>query len=268
MSVVIPKSVKSKGNEVPTWLNPTEAIAAAQNTLKKIATSGLNKVAASTRIVLSYLDSKGKEIPSDSPLVKRQLALAAREGKQVQLQDEHGGLLQPYRTTLAQPSSPTAKIHSVAQVKQVSERDRQLTPSYAVDSTINRHLGFKALQALTDFAGKMGMYGARARYLKGDNQETPGKDYQGLRTVTAEISYMVGPKLNNRVVATIGIDSGDRFIFPKIFKDADGKEYPFEKEAVASLLAGKQFAKPERKLHRRTDLPTFKKPDPTRFRAI
>jgi len=121
---------------------------------------------------------------------------------------------------------------------------------------------------LTNMAHDMGMYGARARYLQAKNASMEGKHFVGFREITAAIRWMVGPRLNKEVVATIGIDPGDKFVLPKTFKDADGNEHSFTKESVAEMLKGLQFEKPSREVHKRSDIPIYRKPDPTQFQAI
>ena len=252
-----------KSSQMPKWFDPKQVTAAAKETQDKAAKQEpLQKAAASNLVVISYRDSHGHVVSAEDPSVVAQLT----QGQQPV--DQWGKPLQIHRQVKVLAKREDMHIQAVAELKEVSQQEREMHPSYMADSTINRHLQYKALQRLTDFANDMGMYGARARYLNAKNASMEGKHFVGFREVTAEISWLVGPRLKKNVTATIGIDPGDKFVLPKTFKDAEGNEHAFTKDAVASLLAGMQFEKPSREVRKRSDIPTYKKPDPTNFRAI
>ena len=255
-------STKYSGNNTPTWLNFGKVVDAAKNTISKITSSGLNKTAASNLVTISYRDSKGHVVQATDPAIVSQLAKGGA------LVDTWGGKLVPHKQIKVYVKSENMHVQSEAKETLLDTRERQIHPTYMVDSTINRHMQYKALQALADFAGECGMWGARAKYLIGKNAAMEGKHFQGYREVTAELSWLIGPRLRKNVVATVGIDLGGKFVLPKIFKTADGVEHPFTKEAVAELLKGMEFEKPSREVRKRSDTPVFKKPDCTRFQAI
>ena len=252
-----------KNTIVPKWFNAQQVVDAAKETQAKVASQEpLQKQAATKFIVVSYMDSRGHVINAEDKTVVSQLAKGQAPV------DEWGQPLVPHAQIPVFAKPETLGISAVASLKEVDVRERQVHPSYMADSTINRHIQYKALQKLTDFANDMGLYGARARYLHGKNASMEGKQFVGLREVTAEISWLVGPRLKKNIVATIGVDPGDKGIMPKVFKDASGTEHEFTKEAVAQMLKGMQFEKPSREVRKRSDIPTYRKPDPTNFRPI
>jgi hypothetical protein len=256
---------KYKGNNIPKWLNLSKVVDAAKNTIKKaniIANTKLQKTASEKLITVSYRDSNGHIIYADDPNIVAQIS----KGKKPV--DKFGNELIPHRQIKVTYKPENSNIQSEFNVKKVGIRERQIHPSYLVDSTINRHLQYKALQFLTDYASDNGLHGARARYLFGKNASSAGKQFQGYREITAEISFPVGPNVRKSVVATVGIDVGGKFIPPKTFKDSTGTEYPFTIESVSNLLKGMEFTKPSREVKKRSDIPKVKKPDPTRFQAV
>jgi len=255
-------STKYSGNNTPRWLNLSKVVEAAKSTLSKVASSGINKTAASNLVTISYRDSRGHVLQATDPIVVSQLSKGGA------LVDVWGGKIVPHKQIKVLAKPENMHVQSESKETRLDARERQIHPSYMVDSTINRHIQFKALQALADFASGCGAYGARAKYLTGKNAAMEGKHFHGYREVTAELSWMIGPRLRQSVVATVGIDVGGKFIMPKIFKTADGVEHPFTKEAVSDLIKGKEFSKPSREVRKRSDTPVFKKPDCTRFQAI
>jgi hypothetical protein len=260
-----PTLQNNNGRGIPKWLNMKNVVAAAQATRTKIVNAVSLKATASTsekHIVVSYRDSKGHVISAEDPIITAQIA------KNVIPLDLYGKELQPYKMINAHAAMADANVQSVLTEKRVTTNERQIHPSYMVDSTINRHLQYKALQALSNFANECGLYGARAKYVLGKNASVAGKQFQGYTEITADISWLVGPRFRKTVTATVGIDAGNKLVMPKVFKAADGTEYPFTKEAVGEFLKGIEFSKPSREIHRRSDVPVFKKPDPTRFKAI
>jgi len=232
--------------------------------MAKIASAGLKTTAASQLVTVSYRDSKGHVISATDPIIVSQAAT----GKP--LTDKWGGAIVPYRRIKTYAKPENMHVQSESTETRIDSRERNIHPSYMVDSTINRHLQYKALQALADFASECGAYGARAKYLTGKNASMEGKHFQGYREVTAELSWVVGPRLRKNVVASVCIDVGGKFVMPKIFKTADGIEHPFTKESFADILKNMEFERPNRQdvNKKRSDNPVFKKPDPSRFRAI
>jgi hypothetical protein len=255
----------NNGRGIPKWLDVKKVVAAAVEMRAKIANAIPLKSTASTsekRIVISYRDSKGHVISAEDPFVVAQVAKGAKPC------DAHGNELLPYKMVNAHAAMADANIQSVSTEKRIATNERQIHPSYMVDSTINRHLQYKALQSLSDFANECGLYGARAKYVMGKNASVAGKQFQGYTEITADISWLVGPRFRKTVTATVGIDAGNKLVMPKVFKSADGTEHPFTKEAVGEMLKGIEFSKPSREIRRRSDVPVFKKPDPTRYKAI
>lgn len=253
----------NNGRGIPKWLNMKNIVAASKDTLAKISKSvALHSTASANRIVVSYRDSKGHVISAEDPFIASQVA------KGVKPIDHQGNELQPYKVINSRAAVTDEHVQTVSTEKRIATNERAIHPSYMVDSTINRHLQYKALQALTNFANDCGLYGARAKYVSGKNAAVAGKQFQGYTEITADISWLVGPRFRKTVTATIGIDVANKLVMPKVFKAADGTEHPFTKEAVGEMLRGMQFEKPSREVRKRSDIPTYKKPDPTRFQAV
>lgn len=253
----------NSGRGIPSWLNTGAVVDAARETRAKISkVASLKATASSDRVVVSYRDSKGHVISAEDPFVSAQTA------KGIAPKDKYGAELQPHKVIRSKAQVANGNVQSVSTVRQVAASERQIHPSYLVDSTLNRHAQYKALQALTDFANSCGMYGARAKYVKGSNAATAGKHFQGYSEITADISWLVGPRFRKTVTATVKIDAAHKLVMPKVFTTAEGKEHPFTREAVAELLRGTEFTKPPKEVRRRSDIPTFRKPDPTRFQAV
>jgi len=253
----------NNSRDIPKWLDIKSIVAASRDTLTKISKSLLlSTTAASNKVVVSYRDSKGHVISAEDPFIVAQVS------KGVTPIDHYGKELSPYKVISARAEVENAHVQSVATEKRVATNERQIHPSYMVDSTINRHLQYKALQALTNFANDCGLYGARAKYVLGKNAAVAGKEFQGYTDITADISWLVGPRFRKTITATVGIDAARKLVMPKVFKAADGTEHPFTKEAIGEMLRGMQFEKPSRQVRKRSDIPTFKKPDPTRFQAV
>jgi hypothetical protein len=253
----------NSGRGIPSWLNLGAVINVAKDTRAKISSAvGLKTTASANRVVVSYRDSRGHVISAEDPFVSAQTA------KGLAPKDKFGEELQPHKVIQAKQMTANANVQSVADVRQVAASERQMHPSYMVDSTLNRHVQYKALQALTDFANSCGMFGARAKYVKGSNAATAGKHFQGYTEITADISWLVGPRMRKTVTATVKVDAAHKLVMPKVFSTADGTEHPFTREAVGELLRGIEFTKPTKEVRRRSDLPNFRKPDPTRFQAV
>jgi len=254
--------MRYSGNDTPKWFNIKQLVESAKSSISKKESAGIKKTAATNIVTVSYRDSKGHVIQATDPIIVSQLA----KGKD--LIDSYGGKLVPHKQIKTYVKPENTHIQAEASEKRISEKERQIHPSYLVDSTMNRHIQYKALQALTDYAASFGMWGVRARYLNGKNASMAGKNFQGYREITAELSWPIGPRLRQYVVASVGVDVGGKFVMPKIFKTADGVEHSFTKEAVGDLLKGKEFTKPSRDVRKRSDIPVFRKPDPTRFQAV
>ena len=261
MSTSILKNNNGRG--IPKWLSVRTVVDAAQATRKNIAKAvGLTSTAAVHNVVVSYRDSRGHVISAEDPFVTAQV------GKGGAIHDKYGHELVIHKVVKARAAVEDSHVQSVSTERRIATNERAIHPAYMVDSTINRHLQYKALQALTNFANDCGMYGARAKYVSGKNATTAGKDFQGYTEITADIAWLIGPRLRKTVTATVGIDVGNKLVMPKVFKTADGTEHPFTKESVSELMKGIEFSKPERMVRKRSDVPTFRRPDVTRYNAV
>ena len=261
MGITFPKNIKKQAEKVPSWLKVDEVKEAYDSAQSDIAKVGLKKEASSSLIVISYVDSHGKVIFADDERITKQKNAGVKE-----LLDDAGKPLIPYKQGYAK-TTETSNVHSVAQVKEIDRREREIHPSYVVNSIISRHTQYKALQALSNHASNCGLFGARCRYINGKIASTEGKHFQNYTEVTAEIDFIIGPRVHKHITASIGIDAAGKFILPQVFKDPTGEEHPFTRDAVAELLRGMEYEKPPREQNKRSDTPTYKRPDKSRFNA-
>lgn len=130
----------------------------------------------------------------------------------------------------------------------------------------DRAVQYRALQALENFAAKMGFTAARAKYGKGERDSL--STIANLNSIEATIEYMVGPKQRRYAYATVQIDPAGKIVLPRIFKTADGKEYPFEKETIKELVESSTFSPLRPVFKQKTMVPTYRKPDVTNFQQV
>ena len=264
MSIILPKTISKLASKLPAWLKSKSVVEAADSERTRIKNAGIAKTAATAdKIVLSYRDSRGHVIYADDPKITSQKA----NGVENPL-DERGIPYTIHRVSSGNKKSNISNIQSVATETRLDRREREMHPSYLPNTVVSRHIQYKALQALSDYCSSLGMYGARARYLNGAIEKLEGKHFQTHTKVDATVDFLVAPRLRKSITATIHIDPTGKFVMPEIFKTADGTELPLNKDSVAVLLTGSQYSKPSREQHRRSDTPTYKKPDPTRFNAV
>ena len=263
MSINLNITKKTQTAKLPDWMNAVEIIDAAKGEREEIASqSGLQKTASNNLTTVSYRDSHGHVIFADDHRITAQVERGVTE-----LIDDYGKPLTIHKQIPSKLSMEHDNLHSEASVKHVDSRERENTPGYVVNSIVSRHTQYKALQALSDYASNCGMYGARARYVNGKIASTEGKQYQNYTEITAAVEFVVGPRMRKVVNANVCIDSAGKFVMPKVFSTAEGVEHPFTKEAVAELLKSMQYNKPSREVHHRAELPSYKRPDKSRFNA-
>lgn len=267
-NLIFVKDENKVSQEMPGWLNTSEIAAAGRKelgTLKKFATKADKKI---ENIVTHYGCNCGKRYSKDHPAFSSQINLAKVAGKDsVDLTCPACG-----GKVYALESINRVRYNNTMGSKYADEyvvigKDQNLSKeaSGTYNTFIDRHVVLRALNALQGYASKNGMCMARARYIKGTHTKEAGFDFPIITKVSAEIAWVYGRKQTRTVTAEIGINAAGDFIYPKVFTTAEHKEYPFVKEAVKQVentVSPREFVDNRRK----TDTPTYRKPDPTRFR--
>ncbi len=270
MSRIIPQK-PSVHSELPDWLNVQEIVNAGkgevvqdQETLKKLSSVN-NKT-----VIVSYSCNRCKKvIQADNKDLQAQSNLYEREGEPNRpfVCPDCGEGLTAYKTVVRSSIEPDNRYSDqIAQSRDIQKE--AASDSGTMNTIVDRHLCFKAINALTDFAHKQGMIQARARSLRGERVSEPGQQYPLINKFECEIEWLVGKKLKKKATATIAIDPAGKYIFPKVLKFADGTEVPFEKDYIKNIEQQATFDHPPKLVERKSDILQYKKPDPTRFHAI
>lgn len=259
---IVPQNNKQIKN-LPSWLKVDEILEAS----KASKQAGIQKIAAKEQssIAISYACSSCSKVFSvDHPELVKQANLAKRANTDIAYTCPNcGNGMTPYKTTTSLCKRDEIRYADQIEVK----KDMEKIASGSYNTYTDRHIQYRAINALEDFATKQGMTAVRARYLRSEHTKQAGQEYPMLNAIACELEWMYGKKQKARVEAFIGIDPAGKFKFPKIFKTADGTEYPFEKEVIQSLEKSADREVFERKM-KRTDTSTFKRPDVSRFRAV
>jgi hypothetical protein len=266
--IVPPITNSAKANHgVPEWLNTAEIIKAAyhetqksHNLASKLSSTSLNK-----NIVSYACGACSKVFTVDNTNLKAQANLAINSGKTVEYTcPKCGNFLHPYGTITAGINLDPNVVYANQTEKKVN---LQSTSSETYNTFADMHFVLKAVQELSSFASKNGMLMARARYLKGKHIKQAGQAYPVLNDLECELTWVYGRNQKARVTASIGYDIAGKFIYPKVFATPDGQQHPFEKEAIAELERVPHFTQVMR-APKKTDIPSFRRPDITRFRAF
>lgn len=261
MNRIIPQENQVK-KELPSWMNANELVESSQRELGDRKREFVQK-ASNDIITYSFVCGNCKKtFFTNSRDLQAQKNLQKRAGA-LEIQytcPDCSSPLTPYNSTL--------KLSAVSNVyaNQTEVRKDLAKEASTYNTYIDRHLVFRSLNALQNFASKQGMWGARARYLNGERVKEAGQEFPILNNFNCELEWQYGLQQVARVTASIGIDQAGKFKMPRVFKTADGKEWPFEKESVLRVEKEISLYQPELP-QKKTDLPTYKRPDISNFRA-
>lgn len=256
MNRIVPEK-SNPNNQLPSWIKPEELIQAGRTSQP----NQITKEASVDQIVTSYACSScGKIVNASSDIIKSQMTTQKYAGKSTFdfSCPKCSGILSPYKT-VGQVSSIDNAYASQVEVKRDLEKESSTYNTY-----VDRHLVYKAIDSLQNYAHKMGMFGARVRYLNSEHTKQAGQAYPMLNNINCEIEWMYGRNQKAKVEASIEIDQAGKYKFPRVFKFGS-VEYPFEKESVQKMqkeVRFDQLGTPPQK----SSTPTFKKPDVSRFR--
>ena len=265
MSRITPQ-YQDKKQSVPKWINPSELKQASAPEIKQDSNVKTANTQSAAVVVSHGCTNCGKTFSNDNADIRAQFVLAQRkasiEGRTLSSVvlncPSCGGALAEYSRT----GVSTANISSRQAATYVSGTQG------AVSTILDRHMTYKAAQALEVFAAKMGMSLVRARILNFTRHSSEGSTVPLTSSVDCELEWTIAPRLKTRVFATVGIDNAGKIRMPRVFKTADHKEYPFTEETIEHIEKSADIFKtpPEPRL-KKTDVPQYRKSDPTRFRA-
>jgi len=270
MSRVVPEFLNRKTNVGPEWLD-TKSLERASREERQEDKEMLSKVSSQTEtVILKYACPVCSEIyGAGDPLVTKQISLQKREGK---IADQ----LVVICPSCASLQKTSQLVPSETAVKSADESDPRSgdlhmsekklgTGTY--NTYVDRFMVGKAVNELAKFAKKNGMTLAQAHYLKSHHASQTGQEFPTLNDIECVLEWSYGRMQKARVAAMISIDTAGNYKFPKIFKDAQGKEYPFEKEVVKAFEHTLDAVPSERKM-KKSDQLNFRKPDPSRFNVV
>lgn len=245
----------SKNHGLPSWMNGESIINAGKGVLDRVR--GLTKTASQEKIASVYAcpNCLKKFGASHKHFVNQKTA-----GTELTCPNcNHTGV------TAVEFVVATNKVSNLQSIS--AEKRTDLEKEATIDAFLDRHFVAKATQALSDFASHQGMYGAVAKYQKAEHSKIAGADISTLNNMEFKIEWVYGRRQKAFVTASVKVDPAGKFIMPKIFKDASGKEYAFEVDSIRSMEKETSMREPVM-IRRKSDIPVFKKTDPSNFKAV
>ncbi len=266
MSLIIPQTNKSVKENIPSWVKTSELITASKEELER--NKGFQKTASQQNlptVIAQYVcPNCQRVVHASAPELKTQEDLAKRASKEFKPTCEVCKTeLVPYRKVGASVV-PTQRQGDMTQ-KEVDISVKSGTYNTFVD----RHLVFKAIDALRNYASQQGMQLAEVRYLKSEHSKQAGQEYPMVNNIECEVRWKTSPKVAHTVTATIVIDQAGMAKMPTMMTLADRQTVvPFTKESVKEIEEKFAFDHEVERKQKRTDMATYKRPDISRFRAI
>jgi len=256
---IIPQYEVNTRKKLPNWLNKEEIIKAGNATripLKKQASKEESK------IVISYFCTPCKKvIPVEAKSIIQQQTLSKKANKEFKPNCPNcGNELKVYKETGRK--QVVSNLQSINESKVVDVLRKEGTYNTFVD----RRIVYETVEKLARYASKLGMTGCVARYIKSEHAKGSSNKISTFDEIECSLEWMYGRKQKGRATASVKIDPAGKFEFPRVFKVASGMEYPFEEKYVRMLEKDAHMFQslPKRK---KSDVPLFRKPDPTRFRV-
>ena len=265
MTRIIPHQTVSKV-VIPSWLNAQELVNVSREELER--NNQFRKEASShtpSTIVAQYAcPTCQKVIGADNAElgVQEDLAKRASQAFKPTCPVCQSSLI-PYK------SVPTSSVGTQRQ-GDMTQKDTDFAHREGTYNTyVDRHMVYKAVNALQDYASQNGMQLAHVRYLKAEHTKQAGQEYPMLNNIECEIQWKTTPKVSHTVTATIGIDQAGMAKMPTMMTLADKQTVvPFTKESVQAIGEKYEFDHMPEMKHKRTDMATYKSPDISRFRAM
>lgn len=261
--IQLPKANKLKST-APAWIDK-EALLEASDAEAKRKKDALSEIKSNAQIiVLSYFNPNTNAVfAADDPRLVAQQRLAAKGEEKVNFTDpDTDEPLYAYKTAKRVQKSKAGKY---SELTLKPERGGTYTNTF-----MDRHIQYKALEEMQRYAGTKGMSVPRARYLRSSyGTKQLGSNLITINNIQTELEWYYGKNQKGRAFATISIDPAGKFILPLTFKVASGEDFEFNEENVRMLEKDARFADmmiSDRK-PKKTDVPTFRRPDPSRFMA-
>jgi hypothetical protein len=264
MTLIMPPRQNQSKGEMPGWLDVSQISAASVKEVQERKNNMQKTASKVNTVVTHYGCSCGKRFSKDNPAFTQQITLAKNAGaSSVDLTCPGCGSLVFPLDTLQQTSTNKDSRFSA----EYADGNTDLTKKATYNTFVDRHVMFRAVEELQTYAMRNGMPMARARYIKSEHVKEAGFQYPILNNIEAEIEMRYGKNQKGYVTAVVSIDAAGTFKMPKVFKTADQKEHPFEKEYIVALMkdVSPKLMPPQR---RKTDVPIFRQPDPSRFRTV
>lgn len=262
MARVIPHYKVDTRKSIPAWMNVGEVVKRGnENKLPPI-----KKQSSKGNIVVSYFCAPcNKVFLSSNQDIMKQSTLSHKQNKKFEPHcPKCGNLIQPNK--VVEKVSKVSNLQSISQEKRVDLLDKTAGAKGTYNTFVDRRLIYGILEKLSRYASKLGMTGCVPRYLKSEHIKEAGNDLSTLNNVECSLEWMYGRKQKGRATAVVKVDRAGNLELPKVFKVSSGMEYPFEERYVRQLEREPSLFQslPQRK---KSDIPVYRKPDPTRFRV-
>lgn len=250
----------------PEWINP-EALNKASAEEAKRTEEMLSKIESNqNEIVVSWSNPGNGHIyqASDSRLLE-QARIAKAAGKEVSFTDPNTGeALTPYKKVLLPVKTSNLKQSSHELRVEGIEKEAGYNNTF-----VDRQVVYKVLEALQVHAAKNGLTLPRARYIKGEyNQsKTAFGALQTFASILTEIEWHYGRNQKGRIFCKASVDPAGKIEMPKVFKIASGDEFEFSQDNIKALEKDSTFREMMNIKPKKTDVPTFRRPDISRFMA-
>lgn len=268
MARIIPPAKENLKPDYPKWFNP-QLIAEAGRKSKEEINKLTKKADAPKRVIASYfcVDCNKVIQASNSAFIKQ--ATQARKLNTAFKPEcpNCGNEVTPYQ--IIEAGKLVSNIHSINQERKVDLKEdlsKEASSKGVYNTFIDQRIVMKVAESLGKWASKKGMTGCRARYLRGEHRKEAGSDTSILNNIECNLEWMYGRNQKGNATTKVAIDLAGNYEMPKVFKVASGMEYPFEEQYVRQLEREPILFDSMSSL-KKSDTPTYRRPDPSRFRA-
>jgi len=266
MSRVIPPNKNNSSSELPSWMDAKAIVQAGAGQVQKH--NEIQKTASTdtTTVVATYsCPACKKTYRVDNAAIKTQASANIIAGR------TSFDPVCPNCTSVLVADKILKKAAEVNEIRTVDgievKKDLTRRGSGTYNTFVDRHVAYKAMNELRNFCVKSGMIAPEVRYVKSDHTTIAGQDYPTLNDIYCKIDWLYGKNQKARVYASVSVDAAGKVVLPKTFITSDLQEFAFEKESIKELEANAVHIKSFNKDLRPTDIPSFRKPDVTRFHA-
>jgi hypothetical protein len=224
-------------NKKPRWLNAHKLVEAAGEDIQKKTELENSIKLNSTRITqIAAYSCPGCRLKFTSGQIEPQIRKAARESKSYVECPQCSTALKEDR--VVQIKGAPDIVHRAEYLRDTNRHPNSArVPNMWVDKAIYGRL----VQKLSEFVAKIGITNPQMRFQRGiRSSKFPGEPHSA-KGAEFSVEFVDQNNTRNRIFIQAGLTSKGEFIFPKIFKNTIGQEYPLTKEAIANLTSGKLF---------------------------